>query len=201
MDQIPLPFAQAGEVGHLVVGNANRQVVEALTYPENWPFRTAILLGPPRSGKSLLARHFVAAGLGEAIDDAPELPEDALFHRWNRAQSDGRALLLVGGEGGWQITLPDLASRLGAALVLEIGTPDEEMLGELIHAHAEARRLMLDEASVAWTVPRIERSHAAAEAVVATADRISLARKAPVTQSLLRDALAEIGGEWQPNLL
>ena len=41
-------------------------------------------------------------------------------------------LLLVAGQAPWTIALPDLRSRLGAALQLEIGAPDDEMAGELI---------------------------------------------------------------------
>jgi chromosomal replication initiation ATPase DnaA len=54
---------------------------------------------------------------------------------------------------------------------------------------------------LAYILPRIERSHAEAEALVETIDRLSLERKAGVTISLARDALADRGGEWQPRLL
>lgn len=190
----------------MIVGNANAQVIEAFAHVAEWPFGTAVLSGPPRSGKSLLARHFANSGHGIAIDDAPGLDETALFHRWNAAQEEGAALLLVAGDSAWQIALPDLASRVGAALMLRIGVPDDAMLAALIEGHAAARGLVLGEGASEWLRPRIERSHAAVEAVIATADRISLARKQAVTINLLRDALAEsggaeTGGEWQPNLL
>jgi hypothetical protein len=64
-----------------------------------------VLLGPPRSGKSLLARWFVENGRGEAIDDAQRLDETDLFHRWNRTQEAGTPLLIVGGEPPWEIAL------------------------------------------------------------------------------------------------
>ena len=190
----------------MIVGNANAHVVEAFGHVADWPFGTAVLSGPPRSGKSLLARHFANSGHGVAIDDAPALDETALFHRWNAAQEEGAALLLVAPDCAWPIALPDLASRVGAALVLRIGVPDDAMLAALIEGHAAVRRLALGEGAGEWLRPRIERSHAAVEAVIAAADRISLARKQAVTISLLREALiatglAETGGEWQPDLL
>ena len=72
-----------------MVGEGNRAVVAALRDPADWPFRTAVLVGPPRSGKSLLARWFAASGMGEAIDGADSWDETELFHRWNRAQEEG----------------------------------------------------------------------------------------------------------------
>ena len=201
MSQIALPLGAAGGAGRIVTGAANLRVIEALQHPEAWPFRTAVLAGPPRSGKSLLARWFAETGLGEVIDDAWQIDETALFHRWNRAQESGTPLLLVGGAGPWTIRLPDLASRLGAALHLEIGVPDDAMLAELVAAHAEARGLALGPEAAAYLVPRIERSHLAVEQVVAAIDRISLERKVPPTLGIWRDALEGLSGEGQPRLL
>lgn len=198
MRQIALPLgAGAGaQPSRIVVGNANAAVVEAFANTGAWPFRTAILAGPPRSGKSLLARWFSASGAGEAIDDADRMTEDELFHRWNRAQENGRPLLLVGGreEGGWKVALPDLASRLGAALQLVIGAPDDAMLAELIALHAEMRGLILDETASSYLVPRCERSHMGVENLVAAIDRLSLERKQAPGLSIWREALAEMRG-------
>ena len=107
----------------------------------------------------------------------------------------------TGGEGEWRIALPDLASRLGAALHLQIGTPDDEMLGELILLHAEQRGLALGPDAVSYLVPRAERSHIGAERLVATIDRISLERKAPPSQGIWREALDEVMGPSEPRLL
>jgi hypothetical protein len=198
MRQIALPLTPAGSSGapRIVVGNANAHVVEALADPTRWPFHTAVLAGPPRSGKSLLARWFAESGGGEVLDHAETLPEAELFHRWNRAQEDRRPLLLVSHAtpGTWRIALPDLASRLGAALHLQINTPDDAMMAELIAIHAELRGLVLDQAATAYLVPRGERSHVAAERLVAAIDRLSLERKSAPTQSIWREALNEING-------
>lgn len=203
MSQIALPLLTARGAETIVLGASLTPVIEALQAAERWPFRTAILAGPPRSGKSLLARWFAENGGGEMIDDADTLPENDLFHRWNRAQADGRPLLLVSNRapGSWSIALPDLASRLGSALLIEIGPPDDELLAGLIGEHAGRRGLILGDAVLAYLLPRIERSHAEIELLIETLDRLSLERKAPVTISLVRDALAERSGEFQPRLL
>lgn len=193
--QIVLPLTGAGQAQSVVVGNANEAVLRACEETARWPFGTAILSGPPRSGKSLIARWFEQAGLGTAIDDAEQADEDALFHAWNRAQASGRPLLLVGRPvpSPWQVALPDLASRLGAALNLAIGAPDDRMLAGLIEAHAARRGLALDEGATTYLVPRVERSFAAVESLVAEIDRLSLERKVPARQAIWREALS--GGE------
>ena len=201
MSQIVLPLSPAATgPARIVVGGANAHVAEALAQPETWPFGTAVLLGPPRSGKSLLARWFAEHG-GEAIDDAERLPETELFHRWNRAQEAGTPLLIVGGEPPWQIALPDLRSRLGAALQLEIGVLDDPMAEALLHALAEQRGLPLGGEAAAYLMPRAGRSWADLEKLVAAIDRLSLERKAPATQSIWRAALEAVHGPEEPRLL
>lgn len=197
MRQIALPLTPAGSgAPRIVFGSANAGAVEALSDPSHWPFRTAVLTGPPRSGKSLLGRWFAQCGGGAVLDDAEQLPEADLFHRWNRAQETRQPLLaIVNTEpGGWRIALPDLASRVGAALHLAVGTPDDAMMAELIVLHAEMRGLVLDPAAAAYLVPRCERSHLGAERLVEAIDRLSLERKAAPTLSIWREALNETKG-------
>ena len=204
MAQFALPLTIGGEhAARIIVGPSNQAVVDAFARASEWPFRTAILTGPPRSGKSLLARWFAENGHGEAVDDADTASQDALFHRWNRAQESATPLLLVTSRppGEWKIALPDLASRLGAALLLAIGAPDDAMLAALIGDHTARHGLVLGEGASAWLLPRIERSHAAVEALIAEIDRLSLERKQGVTISLLREALSPHGADRQPRLL
>ena len=202
MTQIALPLdvrAAAGPV-RIVAGAANRAAIEALGDPARWPYHTAVLVGPPRSGRSLLAAWFAAGAAGQALDDAHLIPETELFHAWNRAQEHGRPLLLTAAPG-WRIGLPDLASRLGGSLQLAIAAPEDVLVAELLAAHAEQRRLALGEGAAAYLGPRIERSWAAIEAVVEAIDRISLERQAPVTMSVWRDALEAVQGPEQGRLL
>ncbi|HTN15056.1 MAG TPA: ATPase [Sphingomonadaceae bacterium] len=202
MNQIALPLRGGPGAGpaRIVVGTANQHIFEALAASQSWPFRTAILVGAPRSGKSLIARWFVEQG-GEALDDADRMDETELFHRWNRAQESGTPLLLTTGLESWEVALPDLRSRLGAALHLEIGLPDDEMTAALIHAHAEQFGLVLGEGATTYLAPRAERSFAGIERLVAAIDRISLERKQPATLSIWRDALEAVVGAEQPRLL
>ena len=206
MSQIALPLAPGGSgPARIVIGSANAHIAAALGAPETWPYRTAILTGPPRSGKSLLARWFAQNGpaepRAESLDDAQTMDETALFHRWNRAQEQGTALLLVGGEPPWNIALADLRSRLGAALQLEIGQPDDTMAHDLLLSLAAERGLPLGADAAAYLVTRAGRSQADLEWLVLAIDRLSLERKAPPTLAIWRAALEEIAGPDEPRLL
>lgn len=202
MSQIILPFEISADrtTTSIVVGNANRAAFEALADAENWPYHTAILIGPPRSGKSLLGKWASSNGI-ETVDGADGWVEDRLFHRWNQAQETGTPLLLIADSQPWNIALPDLRSRLGGSLQLEIGVPDDEMAGDLIAAHADQRGLALAAEAADYLVPRTERSFAAIEKLVETIDQLSLERKAPATMSLWRDALDQTQGPEQARLL
>ncbi len=211
--QIALPLAARAPAGaqRIVVGSANAAVIEALQTPERWPFHVGVLIGPPRSGKTVLGRwaqSLHGAGQFDVIDDAETLDETALFHRWNAVQQggsrEGGALLVIANadpdHGGWRIALPDLASRIGGSMQLEIGAPDDEMAGELILAHAQQRGLILAEGASDYLVPRTTRSFAAIEALVAAIDRISLERQTPATMSVWRAALEALHGPEQQRL-
>lgn len=204
MSQIALPLkAGASGPARIVLGNANAAALEALATAQTWPFRTAVLAGPPRSGKSLLARWYAETSGGEAIDDADRMDETELFHRWNRAQEAAQSLLLVTGlhEGGWHIALPDLASRIKAALQLEVGVPDDAMMADLILLHAEQRGLLLGPEAGAYLAARCERSHLGAEQVAEAIDRLSLERKAPPGPAIWREALEQLLGPDEPRLI
>lgn len=202
MSQIALPLSSRGQTGpdRIVIGQGNRAVHDALLHSADWPFHTAVLTGPPRSGKSLLGQW--AAGQGATvIDGADGLDETELFHRWNAAQESVVPLLLIADKQPWDITLPDLRSRLGAALQLEISVPDDDMVGQLIGVIAQQHGLALADGAVEYLTPRAERSYAGIEQLVLTIDRLSLERKAPATMSVWRDALSATQGPEQARLL
>jgi chromosomal replication initiation ATPase DnaA len=187
-----------------VIGNANAAIADALAEPERWPFHTAVLTGPARSGKSLLGQWAKRRGI-EVIDGADRVDEDALFHRWNASQEGGsragEPLLLIADARPWEIALPDLASRLAGSLQLEIGAPDDAMAAQLIEAFAEQRALTLAKGAAHYLVPRATRSFAALEALVAAIDRISLERQVPATMSVWRAALEAVEGPEQGRLI
>lgn len=201
---LPLSVGKADDPTRIVIGNANAHIVDALSAPENWPFHTAVLTGPARSGKSLLGRWAEGQGI-EVIDGADSEEETAIFHRWNAVQEGGsragQPLLLIADSLPWTVKLPDLASRLGGSLQIEIGEPDDAMAAALLEAHAEQRRLTLADGAADYLIPRAPRSFGAIETLVRTIDRISLERQVPATMSVWRAALEALDGPEQKRLI
>jgi hypothetical protein len=97
MNQIALPLLWPAEeaMGDFILSDANRDAVRHLQHRALWPVMTTILVGPRKSGRSLLGRIFVGQSGGALIDAADQRPDEALFHAWNEAQSARRPLLMI----------------------------------------------------------------------------------------------------------
>src|SRR4029450_2018841 len=94
------------------------------------------------------------------VDHAERAPERALFHLYNLMRERRGHLLLVAAEppAHWHIALPDLASRLRAALAVAVSPPDDELLGSIILKQLSDRQLHAGPGVVQYLVARMERS-------------------------------------------
>jgi chromosomal replication initiation ATPase DnaA len=180
----------------------------------DWPAQTVVLVGPEGSGKSHLAaiwaatagaRFLAARALATAllpaalatgalvVEDlaAGQFDERALFHLLNLAHEE-RAFVLLSARtapGGWKLSVPDLASRLKALPAVTLTAPDDVLLrGVLVKLFAD-RQLAVDESLVGFLAERIERSIAAARAVVTELDREAMRRQRPLTRALAAELL------------
>lgn len=197
MKQIVLPFDElrpdrADDC--LIVTPANSEAFAALGNSDAWPGHCAILLGPARSGKSLLARYFESQG-GIALDDADMLDDETLFHKWNETRALDKPLLLVSSHvpADWAIALPDLKSRLAAAQLISLGEPDDELAEQLMLKLFRDRGTSIGIDALTYALRRIERSHAAIEEFVRRANRFSLSEGGALTLPRVK-RLLEIEG-------
>lgn len=192
MSQIALPLDElrGGASSSLIITDSNATAFAGLGSAANWAKRCAILIGPARSGKSLMARYFSGQG-GTVIDDAETTPAETLFNAWNRAQDLNVPLLLVSRwqPGEWNIVLPDLQSRLGAALILEIAAPDDEMIEQLLQKQLADRGAAISIDALSYVKRRIERSYAGIEKFARAANAMALADNAPVNLALVKKVL------------
>lgn len=192
MSQIALPLDElrGGASSSLIITDSNATAFAGLGSAANWAKRCAILIGPARSGKSLMARYFSGQG-GTVIDDAETRPDEVLFNAWNRSQDTGTPLLLVSRwqPGEWNITLPDLQSRMGAALLLEIAPPDDDMIEQLLQKQLADRGAAISIDALSYVKRRIERSYAAIERFARAANAMALAENAPVNMALVKKVL------------
>lgn len=194
MSQIALPLAWPADPrdDEFLVTPSNARAAQVLDHWATWPVRTALLVGPRKSGRSLLARIFAAKSGGAIIDDAQARDEEELFHAWNRAQADRRPLLIVADRAppDWSITLPDLRSRLGATPVAEIGAPDDALMHALLERKFAQRGLDARPDLIEWLVARIERSHLAVIRTVDALDQEAMESRKRLTIPLARTTLA-----------
>ncbi len=189
--RLPLGLPEARETEFLI-GDSNARAVQQLERWATWPVMTALLTGPRKSGRSLLARIFAAKSHGAILDDADRLKEADVFHAWNRAQAERRPLLIVAEAAPpeWAVRLPDLKSRLAASPLLEIGPPDDVLMPQLIE-RAFARHLLHAKPDViAWIAKRIERSHIA---ILRVADTLESAGAKRLSISAARATLTQAG--------
>lgn len=197
MSQLALPLAWPADPSDdaFLVGPSNQHAVRVLEDWAAWPVRTGLLVGPRKSGRSLLARIFARKSGGVVMDGAQRVLEDALFHAWNRAQAANRPLLLVADEGppAWDIALPDLRSRIAASPVAEIEPPDDALVRALFERELARRGLDARPELVDWIAARIERSHVAVLRAVDAIDARAMERRRGLSIPFARDTLTGAG--------
>jgi chromosomal replication initiation ATPase DnaA len=211
---LALPHAESFAREDFLSGHPNAAALAMVERWPDWPDRALLLVGPEGAGKSHLAaiwaeiagaRRVAARALGETnliaalatgalvIEDAPaQLDERAMFHLLNLMREEEAFLLITARTppGSWGLALPDLASRLRAAPSVALTAPDDALLHALLIKLFADRQLAVDESLVRYLVTRIERSFAAARAVVEALDREALRLKRPVTRALAAELLA-----------
>lgn len=211
---IDLPRLEASGRDDFMVSGANATAHALIDSWPDWPDRRLALVGPEGAGKSHLAAIW-AAEMGARViaardlmsEAAPSLAqtplvvedvdracvEEALFHLWNACAQTGRGLLLTGRgmPTDWPLTLPDLRSRVTSLTPAVIDDPDDMLLSVVLLKLFADRQLQVRPALIGFLLPRMERSFAAARAMVDALDRESLARGVPINLALARDMLRD----------
>lgn len=192
---LPLDWPQAGEDSRFILSEANREAFDHFRSWSLWPVKATILTGPRRSGRSLLARAFVARVGGRLFDQAELRDEEELFHAWNSAQESGHPLVMIVDKVApeWEVTLPDLKTRLAVTPVARIGQPDDHLFAGIIRLLFADRGLHIPEEALKFIGERVERSYWMAERVVEAIDRFAIAERARLSLPTIRRALSESG--------
>jgi hypothetical protein len=196
-DQIALPldWPQVQGDSRFILSDANAKAFEHFRSWSLWPVKATMLTGPRRSGRSLLARAFVARVGGRLFDDAQGHDEEELFHAWNAAQDDGRPIVMIVDEvpPAWEVALPDLRTRLAITPIARIQQPDDRLFRAIIRLLFADRGLHIPDEALKFIGERVERSYFMAERVVEAIDRFAIAERARLTLPTIRRALGEGG--------
>lgn len=203
-----------------LVAPSNQDAVAWIDLWPEWPAPALVLHGPASCGKTHLAAvwaektraafvtaEMIAAGDAAAIAGMADhlvldhvdpwfsdrAAETTLFHVYNIMKEEGRSLLLTMRMAPVHVpfALPDLASRLRAAPAVSIHAPDDTLLAAILVKLFADRQLAVGQDVIAYIIPRMERSFAAAVDIVDRADRLALAEKRNIGVPLLRQVMLQ----------
>jgi chromosomal replication initiation ATPase DnaA len=214
---LDLPVRTASGRDDFLVTPANAAAVAALDGWRGWTMGRLVLTGPHGSGKSHLAAIWAeaaaaapvaGAALAQAdvpalaatgavvVDDADAVAGDvpgqtALFHLLNLCAQSGAVVLLTACRlpRDWQLTLPDLASRIEAAPLARLEPPDDALLAAVLVKLFADRQVTVDPALIAYLTARMDRSLASAARLVEALDRLALQRGRPISRALAAEVL------------
>ena len=203
-----------------LIASGNREAVAWLDRWPDWPAPALAIHGPAGSGKTHLAHLFRiqsgavlldGAALGEALppallgparalvvehaERAAGIAERTLLHLYNLVAERRGHMLLTGRAppARWPVRLADLASRLAAIPTARLAEPDDVLISAVLVKMFADRQLRVAPALVDYLVNHMERSFAAAGAVVAALDAAALAEHRNITLPLVRRVLAAEG--------
>ncbi len=216
--QMPMPMELPADHARarFLTAPCNAQAIAMIDAPD-WPAGKLVVTGPAGSGKTHLlhiwaAQHQavlldaralatrdlteLAASGAVALDDTAQIAgnpqaETALFHLHNML-AEGRGRLLLTARKpvrDWGLALPDLLSRLQAAHHVAVAPPDDALLAGVLGKLFADRQVIVADNLIPFLLPRMERSLAAAQRIVAALDAEALARKAPITRQLAADVM------------
>lgn len=131
-----------------------------------------------------------------ALDDLDSVAgqpawEEAIFDLYNRCHAAGHALIYAMREppAAMRFVLPDLRSRLSAALIFQVLEPAQAEKPRVLQAVAARRGMALPEAVASFLISRLPRASGDLMAALETLDRISLSQGRPLTVPFVRDTL------------
>jgi chromosomal replication initiation ATPase DnaA len=215
---MPMPLALPPRLkrADFVTAPCNAVAFEMITHG-GWPQGKLVLTGPEGSGKTHLLHVWteaqkgllieaaalrtadpaaLATGGAVAIDTADVIAGDsaaetALFHLHNLLSAQGGQILLAARAPArdWGLALPDLASRLQAAAHVSLGTPDDALLAAVLTKLFTDRQVSVPDTLIPYLLPRMTRSLAAAQSLVALLDSEAMARKKPISLRLAAEVM------------
>jgi chromosomal replication initiation ATPase DnaA len=220
---LALPHVVSGDAEDFLVADGNRLAAEWIARWPDWPGPALVLAGPPGSGKSHLAglwrrlsgavlldpvgqgveAAFEAAAVGAVLIERLEHVagdtggEKTLLQLYNALKAGGGTMLLTASAtpSGLPFVLPDLASRLNAAIVARIAPPDDALLRAIVLKLFADRQLSVGEDVIQVLLTRGERSVAGLAAAIAALDAASLEDRRKIDAQLAREIVAGFGAE------
>lgn len=117
--------------------------------------------------------------------------EEAVFDLYNRCQAAGHALLYAmhDAPAAMRFALPDLRSRLSAALIFQVLEPTQAEKPRVLQAVAARRGMALPEAVASFLINRLPRASGELMAALEKLDAASLSEGRTLTVPFVRETL------------
>ncbi|WP_303976452.1 DnaA/Hda family protein [Dongia mobilis] len=209
--QLPFDLKAPPAMGaaDFVTSSSNEAALALIDSWPNWPGPALSVHGPAGCGKTHLGHVWQEKVGAQAlfldapttlpdlpsppmlILDEPALDETEFFHLLNRVKNDGGALLILSREAParWDVSLPDLASRLKALPTVEVAPPGDALLAAVLVKHFTDRQINVAPDVIDYLLRHIERSFAAAADVADRLDHAALAERKAITIPLVKRVL------------
>lgn len=216
--QLPLDLPTRTALGRdaFFVSPSNAVALASIDNWRNWPNGKMILSGPQGAGKTHLAQVWASDSAAQvvaakalvdsdisqlasaplAVEDADQIAgqadaEEALFHLHNMILSEGHPLLITAQTPprDWNLTLPDLKSRMEGTSLTSIDQPDDTLLAAMLTKQFADRQLMPSPEAVTYLLRNMERSAAEVERIVSLMDRRALSQSRKISRQLAVEVL------------
>ncbi|MBK0326982.1 chromosomal replication initiator DnaA [Rhodobacteraceae bacterium F11138] len=198
------------------VSPANALAVAMIEAPQSWPAGKLVLTGPAGAGKThlthvwadstgarilsapdLVGQDIPALSQGPvAVEDAPAIAtntpaQNALFHLHNLLMAQGQRLLITGRSSPnlWNLSLPDLQSRVQGAAHIALDAPDDRLLAAVLAKLFADRQITPRPDVIPYLLHRMDRSFLAATHIVERLDRAALAQGRTLSRRLAGEIL------------
>tara|TARA_B100001094_G_C17868385_1_gene640855 strand:- start:1 stop:663 length:663 start_codon:yes stop_codon:yes gene_type:complete len=196
------------------VHDSNRQAVSWLDKWPTWPSKALFIHGPSGCGKSHLVSVFATRAQAVMLEPSHQkslhpveladrhqaivcdgigqkLEEEFLLHMFNAAHEAGKYLLFAdcSPAARWNISLPDLQSRMTSIPSVRMFEPDEIAMSAVLIKLFNDRQLIITPELVSFIINRIPRTFSAVQMFVEKVDREALAQKSKITIPLAKQII------------
>lgn len=190
------------------VSDSNQDAVSWLDKYPDWPAPLLVIHGPRACGKTHLLKVWqnetgAAAYEPGALENLPPAvvidaidtwignaaQEETLLHLYNIQKERGGHILAAAETPPrqWTFVLRDLESRMLAAPVVAVGSPDDQLMAVVLSKLFSDRQIFVPQEVVQFLLPRLPRSFAAMRDAVEQIDRRAMAEKRKITVPLVRE--------------
>lgn len=210
---LPLTLPPSFEMGDFIPSSANEEALSWLGKWPIWPQRTLLIYGDKGCGKTHLASiwkaqaHLLAPGeitvraldlllatpdQHFVLDDAEKVAdEEAFFHLLNAVRGAQGSLLLLSDlhPQQWEMTLPDLKSRLNALFSVKIQEPDDLLIKGLIKKYFADQQIPLADEVRNYLFHHLPRSYSGLLTSFERINENALSQKRSITIPLVKNVL------------